>query len=209
MKIICFDVNGTLVEESPWDTFSLKGEAKENFKKVFNDFYDNKVGVDFLWEEVVSILKKDGKGNKEYILNSSKPMEHLKEGAEDLIKYLKEKGYKIYLISCSVDIYLEKLCKGLLIDGFYAGTNFSFDGEELTTIESDCTENDFKEKRLKELANKEKIDIEDIFFVGDGFNDIGAFKLTGKGIAIDSNVKELNNIAYQKIKKLKEIKNIL
>ena len=209
MKIICFDVNGTLVEESPWDAFNLKGEAKENFKKVFNDFYENKIGVDFLWKEVVSVLKKDGKGSKEYILNSSNPLKHLKEGAEDLIKYLKEKGYKIYLISCSIDIYLEKLCRVLLIDEFYAGTHFSFNGDDLITIESDCTENNFKERKLKELAEKEKIDPKEIFFVGDGSNDIGAFKLTGKGIAIDSNVAELNDIAWRKIKRLEEIKNIL
>lgn len=209
MKIICFDVNGTLVEESPWDSFNLDVKSKEEFKKVFKDFYENKIEVADLWEKIVLILKENKKDNEEYILESFNPKMHLKEGAEELIKYLKQKEYKICLISCSVDFYLEKLCKLLLIDGFYAGTHFYFKNKKLDIIQSECVRNNFKERKIKELAEKEKANLNEIIFVGDGKNDVGVFKLTGKGIAIDSNVEELNNASWRKIKKLEEIKSIL
>jgi phosphoserine phosphatase len=135
----------------------------------------------------------------------------LKEGAEDLINYLKEKGYKIYLISCSIDIYLEELTRKLKLDGFFAGTKFIFDENgELLSIENECFENkNFKEEKVRKVAEENNAEIEDIIFVGDGKNDIGAFKITKKGIAIDSEVEELRNIAWKNVKQLKEIKNIL
>jgi Predicted hydrolases of the HAD superfamily len=48
-----------------------------------------------------------------------------------------------------------------------------------------------------------------VIFVGDSRNDIEAFKLTGNGIAIYPYDRELEEIAWKKIKSLSEIKDIL
>jgi len=211
-KIICFDVNGTLIDQSSWEIFTSGEEkAEQELKDLFNNYYNNKISLKDFWEKMALVLKATGNANMEYICNHSEDINTLKDGAEDLINYLKDKGYKIYLISCSIDIYLEKLTQKLKLDGFYAGTKFLFNEEgDLLSIESDCLKNkNFKEEKIREIAKENNAEIEEIVFVGDGKNDIGAFKMTKKGIAIDSNVEELRNIAWRNIKKLNEIKDIL
>ncbi len=211
-KIICFDVNGTLIDQSSWEIFtSGEKEAEQELKDLFNNYYNNKISLGDFWEKMASALKKTGNANMGYICNHSDDINTLKNGAEDLINYLKDKGYKIYLISCSIDIYLEKLTQKLNLNGFYAGTKFLFNEEgELLSIKSECLENkNFKEEKIREISKDNSAEIEDIVFVGDGKNDIGAFKMTKKGIAIDSKVKELRNIAWKNIRELEEIKDIL
>lgn len=211
-KIICFDVNGTLIDQSSWEIFtSGKEDAEKELKDIFSNYYSNKISLKDFWEQMADVLKKTGNANMSYICNHSDDINSLKKGAEDLINYLKDKGYKIYLISCSIDIYLEKLTQRLKLDGFYAGTRFAFsEGGELLSIESECLENKlFKEDKIREIAKDNNAKIEDIVFVGDGKNDIGAFEMTKNGIAIDSNVEKLRSIAWRNIKQLSEIKDIL
>lgn len=210
-KIICFDVNGTLVDQNSWDIFTSDKEIEKKLKDISDDYENNKIPLKDFWNQVVLVLRSTGNANIEYIRNHSDDVNVLKEGAEDLINYLKEKGYKIYLISCSMDIYLEELTRKLKLDGFFAGTKFIFDENgELLSIESECFENkNFKEEKVRKVAEENNAEIEDIIFVGDGGNDIGAFKITKNGIAIDSKVEELRNIAWKNVKQLKEIKDIL
>ena len=210
-KIICFDVNGTLVDQNSWDIFTSDEEIEKKLKDISDDYENNKIPLKDFWNQVALVLRSTGNANIEYIRNHFDDANVLKEGAEDLINYLKEKGYKIYLISCSIDIYLEELTRKLKLDGFFAGTKFIFDENgELLSIESECFENEnFKEEKVRKVAEENNAEIEDIIFVGDGKNDIGAFKITKKGIAIDSEVEELRNIAWKNVKQLKEIKNIL
>jgi len=210
-KIICFDVNGTLVDQNSWDIFTSSEEIEKKLKDIFDDYYNDKIPLRDFWNHIALVLKSIGNANIEYIRNHFDDVNVLKEGAEDLINYLKEKGYKIYLISCSIDIYLEELTRKLKLDGFFAGTKFIFDENgELLSIESECFEDkNFKEEKLRKVAEENNAEIEDIIFVGDGENDIGAFKITKNGIAIDSEVEELRNIAWKNVKQLKEIKNIL
>ncbi len=104
-KIICFDVNGTLVDQNSWDIFTFSEKIKKKLKDIFDDYYNNKISLRDFWDQVVLVFKSTGNANIEYIRNHSDDVNVLKEGAEDLINYLKEKGHKIYLISCSIDIY--------------------------------------------------------------------------------------------------------
>ncbi|HOF44668.1 MAG TPA: HAD-IB family phosphatase [Candidatus Pacearchaeota archaeon] len=210
-KIICFDVSGTLIDQNSWDIFTSSEEIEKKLKDIFDDYNNNKIPLRDFWDQVALVFKSTGNANIEYIRNHFDDVNVLKEGAEDLINYLKEKGYKIYLISCSINIYLEELTRKLKLDGFFAGTKFIFDENgELLSIESECFENkDFKEEKVRKVAEENNAEIEDIIFVGDGKNDIGAFKITKNGIAIDSEVEELRNIAWKNVKQLKEIKNIL
>jgi HAD superfamily phosphoserine phosphatase-like hydrolase len=211
-KIICFDFNGTLVEEGSWDFLTCgKKELEKELEETFLLYRDGKISTKCFWEKTVLTLKKTGKANKEYFCNNTDITKNLRDGAEDLINYLKEKGYKIYIISCSIAEYLDCIKQKFLLDGIYAGSNFVFDDNgELLKIKSDCVEGlPFKEKSLEEIVLKENVKITDIIFVGDGLNDLGAFKMTKKGIAINSPSEELKRFAWKEIKHLSEIKEIL
>ncbi len=211
-KIICFDVNGTLVEENSWGIFTNGDKIIEKeIEEIFNGYYSGKTLLDDAWDLLVKVLKRTGRANKDFICNCWGENNFLKDGAEEVINYLKEKGYKIYLISCSIDAYLEGMARKLLLDGFYAGSHLIFnDSGELEKITSDCVKGKgYKKEKLKELADKEKVTIEDIIFVGDGDNDIGVFEMTKHGIAIGDQNEKLLSCSWKQIKSLIEIKNIL
>ena len=205
-KIICFDVNGTLVDDEAWDFFE---DQKEEVEKNYSLFSSKGITIDELFKRFVLSLIKIGKKKKSDFSNI--PLGNLKEGAEEIIKYLKSKNYIIYLVSCSLDVYLEVLSKKLSLDGYYAGSKVIFDNDDnISHILGDCYKmKAFKEEKVKEIALKEGVKIEEIYFVGDGRNDLDAFKITKHGIAIDSKVEELNNCAFRKIKSLLEIKEFL
>ncbi len=206
-KIICFDVNGTLIDADSWGMFE---ESKQELKDIFNRYEKGDISINGLWEGMVSAFRKTGKASKEFICGFWAANNYFKEGAEDLISYLKSKKYKIYLISCSVGECLEPLSRKLSLDGFYAGSHLVFDDKgELVKIESECDGRPFKKEKLEELARKEGVDVRDIVFVGDGENDIGVFKMTGRGIAVDGDNEELVKNSWKQVDSLSEIKGIL
>lgn len=210
-KIICFDVNGTLVEENSWEIFTQGNELMEKeINDIFESYFSKKKPIDDVWAEVVALLKKEGRANKSFLSSCGSYATTLKEGAREIIEYLKNKGYKIYLVSCSIDIHLECIVNDLGIDGFYAGSHLTFNSfGELEKITSECIKGkEYKTEKIKELAEKENINIEEIIFVGDGNNDIGAFEITKHGIAVGDNEKLLN-CSWKQIKSLKEIESIL
>ncbi len=206
-KIICFDVNGTLIEVDSWAMFE---ESKQHLKEIFNKYNKGEISINGFWDDVVSAFKKTGRANREFIYGFWMANDYFKEGAEDLVSYLKAKGYKIYLISCSVDACLEPLAQKLGVDGFYAGSHLIFDEKgELLRIESECDGSPFKKKKLEELAQKERVDVRDIVFVGDSDNDIGVFKMTGRGIAMGGDNEELVKNSWKQVEILSQIKEIL
>ncbi|MFA5431315.1 MAG: HAD-IB family phosphatase [Candidatus Paceibacterota bacterium] len=211
-KFICFDVNGTLVNENSWEIFTRGDKLiEQETKEIFDNYYSGKTSIEEAWKKMVITLRKTGRANKDFVYNCWDEASTFKEGVEDIINYLKGKGYKIYLISCSIDIYLECMVKKLSLDGFYAGSHLIFDSlGELEQITSDCGKgNGYKKEKLKELSEKEGINIEDIIFVGDGDNDVGVFEMTKHGIAMGDNNEKLLSCSWRQIKSLREIKNIL
>jgi len=210
-KIICFDVNGTLIEEKSWEILTCgKRDIEEEIEANFKLYFKGEIKIDEAWGKLVVILRKAGMSNRDYIYSCWDKGGNFKEGAEEIISYLKEKGYKIYLISCSIDAYLNHITRKMELEGVYSGSHLIFDDSgELISIESECMEGKgFKQESLKRLAREEEVDIKDIVFVGDGDNDVGVFKMTEHGIAMGDN-KQLADCSWKKIDNLFQIKEIL
>lgn len=210
-KIICFDVNGTLIEEKSWEILTCgRKDIADEIESAFSRYFRREIDINEAWQIMVRVLKRAGMANRDYMYKCWTAGGSLKDGAREIISYLKEKGYKIYFISCSIDAYLNYIARELGISGVYAGSHMIFDDTgELVSIESECLEGaDFKRRSLEMLAREEGADVKDIVCVGDGDNDIGIFKLTGRGIAMGCN-KELLCNAWKAVDTLSEIKNII
>lgn len=206
-KVICFDANGTIIDEDTWAMFDVE---KSEIDGLIDNYEKGKMTIAELWEGMVKIFRRTGQATREFIYGYWKSHCNLREGAEDLIRYLKGKGYKIYLVSCSIEPCLEIITENLGLDGFFAGSHLRFDREEmLEKIDSECTDKFFKVRKVEEIAKREGVSVKDIFFVGDGHNDIGAFELTGRGIAINTKISELLAVSWKRVDSLPEIKEIL
>lgn len=210
IKLICFDIDGTLVDGISWLILS-KGlgwsskEASDVFKQA------RKGEISFIEAERIFTTKyqKSGKANKSFIEEIFNSVE-VKREAKDLISYLKEKGYIIYLISGAINMYVESVARKLGIDGFYANSTLEFDNKGvLQKINYQDNQKEVKVEQLKMLVKKLGINIDQVVFVGDSENDIEVFKTTKHGIAVHSSNEELKKISWRVVDSLLEIKNIL
>jgi phosphoserine phosphatase len=210
IKLICFDVDGTLVKENSWQ-FLTAGLGFPS-KRVVGLYRRAKSGeLTFIEAErkYTKMLQRSGRATRPFIeklFSQVKP----RPGAKELISYLKKKGYPVYLISGAIDIFVEEIAKKIKADGFYANSSLRFDEKgSLEKIHYREMQGELKVEQLKELIKKLRIRMNEVAFVGDSENDIEVFRATGHGIAIHSTNEELKKIAWKTAASLEKIKEIL
>ena len=210
IKLVCFDLDGTLVDGTSW--LILSEGLGWSSQEAFDVFKQAQKGeISFIEAEIIFTTKyqKSGKANKAFIEEIFNSVEVKKE-AKDLISYLKEKGYIIYLISGAIDMYVESVARKLGVDGFYANSTLEFNKKgALQKINYRDNQKEVKVEQLKTLVRKLGINIDQVIFVGDSENDIEVFKTTKHGIAVHSSNEELKKISWRIVDSLLEIKNIL
>lgn len=115
--------------------------------------------------------------------------------AIDTMKKLKKEGYKIYLISASAEFYLNELYNIKEVDRVI-GTRFRItNGIHGSVIEGENCKGEEKVKRLKEVLEKENIEVnfKDSYMFSDSMSDLPLFKLVGHPYLINSK-KKYNNV---------------
>ena len=213
VKLVCFDVDGTLIDFSMNSYSALADGLGWSSAEAFVIFEQAKKG-EVCFREAEKFFVKEysegGNANRFFIKEIFNKKVKIPKEAKDLVFYLKEKGYLVYLISGSIDIFVEIIAQKIKADGFYANASMEFDDRGyLKKINYRENQGEIKVEQLKELIKKLGIDMSQVVFVGDAKNDIEAFKITKQGIAINSSNEELKRIAWKRVNSLEEIKTIL
>ena len=210
-KLICFDLDGTIIDETIflWQTIHEQlGTDKESRKKAIEDFYAERITYAEWAEHDIKCWKKVG-ADKKKLMDAIKPL-RLMHGTRETLEELKKKGYKLAIVSGSVDFALEYVLpnyREFFDDVFINKVLFNEDG----TIKGiDATEFDFKHKAtaLKKICERENILPKQCVFVGDHENDIHIADLAGFSIAFNCKSDRLAQIANVVIKK-KDLREIL
>ncbi len=203
-KLICFDMDGVLIENTNfWIELHKKlgtlKEGKELTKKYLYTNYKKLV------EEVVENLWKDKNAKPYYeLVNSIK----YNPGIKELFEHIKKRNYKTAIISSSSIDIAKKIQKEYKINYIFANKlvikNEKITGKFLWPIGPG------KEKKaeiIKKLCSKLKITPKQVIYIGDGENDIEAFKIVGLPIAFNTKTEELKKHSKHIINKknLKEI----
>jgi HAD superfamily PSPase-like hydrolase len=210
IKLVCFDVDGTLVEGTSWWILTKNlGCSVEDTINTFGQATKGEISFAEAERIFTKRYQNSGNANKTFIEKLFQKIE-IKNKTKDIISYLKEKGYIIYLISGAIDMYVGAIAKKIGVDGFYANSSLEFDEKGvLKKINYRENQGEVKVEQLQELIKKLGISTEQVVFVGDSENDIEAFKFTKHGIAINSANEELKKVSWRVINSLLDIKNIL
>jgi phosphoserine phosphatase len=212
IKLVCFDVDDTLVEGSSWLILTKGlGCSPKDILYIFNQGREGKFSFAEGERMLTKMYQDTGNATKPFIKDLFESI-NVKPEARDLISYLKEKGFLIYLISGAIDIYVESIARKVGADGFYANSSLEFDNREnLQKINYSENQAEVKLKQLQDLLNKLGIDMNmnQVVFVGDSENDVEVFKATKHGIAIRSSNEKLRKVSWRIVNSLSEIKNIL
>ncbi|MDP2860318.1 MAG: HAD family phosphatase [bacterium] len=210
IKLVCFDVDGTLVDGICW-LFLTKGLgcSIESHVDIFQQAKSGKISFRQGEEMLVSMYRQSNQATKVFIEKIFAKVNPRPE-AEGLIAYLKKKGYLVYFISGGVDLYVRAVVKKLGADGFFANSRLEFDEEGvLKRFHYRGNQAKVKARQLKRLIKKLGVGLDEVAFIGDGENDLEVFKLTGKGIAVQSSCEELKKVAWKTVGSLEKIKSIL
>jgi phosphoserine phosphatase len=208
IKLVCFDLNKTLIKENTWLNLNLDmGVTKEEDNMILRLYEEGILS----YEEGLSILeriyKKRGKATKENIQKSINKYSYTK-GAKGIVKYLKENGYIVALITGSMILLAEKVAKELNIDHFEANNNIVFGTNNyLKNFAPIGEDSDVKLKQLENLCKKLNVEINSCACVGDGDNDALMFDRTKHGITFKGS--KIEDKAWKVINSLGDLKNIL
>lgn len=209
-KIICFDLDGTLIDGNSWlaITEGLNCPVVKHVQ-LYEDTVSGKIAFEDAERELVGLWRNSGKATKENlkeIYNKTK----IRDGVRELFDFLREKGFLIYLVSGSNKFFVEGISKKLKPDGFYSNAEILFDEKGvISKINQRIHEQgEIKVEQVSEIAKNNKVDIKDIYFVGDGENDIDIFIATGKGLSVHTSEEYLKEVAYKNLESLQDIREI-
>ena len=107
----------------------------------------------------------------------------LTEGAERVIRKLKQLGYKIGIISGGFEYFGKHLQKKLGLDYVFTNQLEIASGKLTGKITGDIIDGQKKAEILKTIAQVENISLQQTIAVGDGANDLPMISIAGLGVA--------------------------
>ena len=163
MKRIAFcDLEGTLISTGNWEKIAGKFGAAEWYKDFLKRYEEGRVSYEEGRRDLEKIWKD--KVTRQQMIDVLKDYDVF-EGARELIKGLKKKGFKIVVITGAISVLAELVKEDLGIDQVYPAREFIFDKNGFfQKIEEHPTyrRGEGKIDMIKEIIEKEGADIEEL-----------------------------------------------
>lgn len=209
-KLVAFDVDGTLVETEMWVRLhTLFGTSREQDLTWLRQYIAGEISFKE-WMKLLEVAWKPARKTKSEIQAVFHKMKFIPY-AEDLVSHL-QGNFHLALISSGFGLYVSEVAQRLHIPHAYFLNTFNFDGDgyfESIGFTTELSESEAKVEALKDLEKRYKLEPNEIVFVGDSKNDLGAFEHTGNGILFGDGDENLRNIAWKQVQSLDEIKAVL
>ncbi len=208
MKLICFDVDGTLTQENSWEKLNTAlGMSSEKDAELLQAYKNGNISYEVWQQEILASYTITDKPHKD-IIEDIFAVPEIKPDAENSIKQLQAKGYTVVLISGSFDLYVQSISHMLGDLEFRACASLVFnESGYIQHIKHSGDEHTAKLRYLEEFAREYHLPVTECICVGDGCNDVDMFKATGKGITFIGS--PIEDKAWKKVQSLSDIGNIL
>ncbi|MES2662948.1 MAG: phosphoserine phosphatase SerB [Pseudomonadota bacterium] len=178
-RLVCFDMDSTLIQCEVIDELAKAAGVGEQVSEITERAMRGELDFKASFRERVALLK----GLPESALQDLAQRLPLSEGAERLVKTLKRLGYTTAIVSGGFTYFGEALKKQLGVDHVFANTLAMKNGVVTGEVEEPIVDGARKATILRQLADAEKINLEQVIAVGDGANDLPMLNLAGLGIA--------------------------
>lgn len=184
-KFLSYDAWSILVEER-FNNWSKREGDYEEYLYPLTEHYVNGLkrispaDVNFVAKRVIDL-----KGDNVY------------KYTKERIKFHREKGHKIVIISGSPDFLVSKMANKLRIDYYYA-TKYVVEDNRYTGEVIPMWDSNSKKKAIDSFCKEYNIDLENSYAYGDTTGDYSMFNMVGNPIAINPAKKLLNKIIETK-----------
>lgn len=188
-RLICFDMDSTLIETEVIDELAIRAGVGEEVKAITESAMRGEIDFTESFRQRVALLK----GLDASVMQDIAENLPITEGVERLMTVLKGYGYKIAILSGGFTYFGHYLQKKFGIDYVYANELEIENGKLTGRYLGDIVDGKRKAELLKLIAQVEKVDIAQTIAVGDGANDLPMLGVAGLGIAFHAKPKVVAN----------------
>lgn len=188
-RLICFDMDSTLIETEVIDELAIRAGVGDQVKAITERAMRGEIDFVESFSERVALLK----GLDESVMQEIAESLPITEGVDRLMYVLKKYGYKIAILSGGFTYFGNYLQKKYGIDYVYANELEIVDGKLTGRYLGDVVDGKRKAELLRLIAQVEKVDIAQTIAVGDGANDLPMLGIAGLGIAYHAKPKVVAN----------------
>jgi len=210
-KAIVFDIDGTLSPEISWLALTRDlGASVDGHIRIYTDYKEGRATYEESKRQLISTWQATGNATKPFFQKLFADLK-LQPNAHDIIAELK-KQYIVCLITGSMDLYAEIVAGKVGARQWYANTRLVWsEQDELIDMDYELNQADKKLEQFAQFCAANKLEPQDCIVVGDSENDLGLFKLSGKGILVLGNekAKEYEQYAWKVIPDLAALKQTI
>lgn len=178
-RLVCFDMDSTLIETEVIDELAKHAGVGDQVAQITEAAMQGHIDFSESFTQRMALLK----GLSEDVLKEIAQNLPIMEGAETLIKNLNAYGFKTAILSGGFNYFGHYLQNKLGIDHVYANTLDIVDGKLTGRVIHPVVDGKRKAFLLKQIAEQEGLDPQQVIAVGDGANDLPMLSVAGLGIA--------------------------
>ena len=179
-RLICFDMDSTLIQTECIDELAARAGVGEQVKAITERAMRGEIDFKESFTQRVALLK----GLEAGVVRGVAEHMPIAGGADRLMSVLKRCGYKIAILSGGFTYFGEYLRHRYGIDYVYANELEIDDDNKLTgRYVGEIVDGKRKAELLKLIAQVEQVNLAQTIAVGDGANDLPMISEAGLGIA--------------------------
>ena len=184
-RLICFDMDSTLIETEVIDELAIRAGVGDQVKAITEAAMRGEIDFCESFRQRCALLK----GLDVSVMQEIAENLPITEGVDRLMYILKKVGFKIAILSGGFTYFGNYLKQKYNIDYVYANELEVVDGKLTGRYVGDIVDGKRKAELLRLIAQVENVDIRQTVAVGDGANDLPMISIAGLGIAFHAKPK--------------------
>ena len=184
-RLICFDMDSTLIETEVIDELAIRAGVGDQVKAITEAAMRGEIDFCESFRQRCALLK----GLDVSVMQEIAENLPITEGVDRLMRILKKVGFKIAILSGGFTYFGNYLKQKYNIDYVYANELEVENGKLTGRHVGDIVDGKRKAELLRLIAKVENVDIRQTVAVGDGANDLPMISIAGLGIAFHAKPK--------------------
>lgn len=184
-RLICFDMDSTLIETEVIDELAIRAGVGDQVKAITEAAMRGEIDFCESFRQRCALLK----GLDVSVMQEIAENLPITEGVDRLMRILKKVGFKIAILSGGFTYFGNYLKQKYNIDYVYANELEVENGKLTGCHVGDIVDGKRKAELLRLIAQVENVDIRQTVAVGDGVNDLPMISIAGLGIAFHAKPK--------------------